>query len=60
MTRKGHQSLFLRCAAAGELRFWAKNEGKTVDYECDGIGNRRFWAKKRGPEVETCTNVQLW
>jgi len=42
----------------GNPHFWAKNEGKTVDYECDGIENRRFWAKKRGAAMETSTNVQ--
>jgi len=44
----------------GDPRFWAKNEGKTVDYECDGVGNRRFWAKNGGWDLETYTNIQKY
>jgi len=40
------------CRLSGDPRFWAKNEGKTVDYECDGVGNRRFWAKNGGASID--------
>jgi len=35
----------------GDPYFWAKNEGKTVDYECDGIENQRFWANNGGEVI---------